>query len=81
MRPFRHWFSRTSKEATIVIGHSRVRLAAIDSAMFMTRSDDPTIEAILYLHSPHADVGRIRVRYRGSEAETLRTLLRRDTRY
>jgi hypothetical protein len=76
MRSFRRWFRRATADAPVVIGHSHVRLAAIDSALFMTRSDDPTIEAFVYFRSPYPEIGRIRVKYRGPEAEKIRALLR-----
>lgn len=76
MRSFQRWFRRAATDASIEIGHSRVRLSAIDTALFLTRSDDPTVEAHVYFRSPHPEIERIRVRYRGPEAEKVRTLMR-----
>ncbi|MGA7669826.1 MAG: hypothetical protein WBW04_05355 [Nitrolancea sp.] len=81
MRSFQRWFQRATNETSVALGQSHVRLDAIDTALFMTRSDDPTFEAIVFFHSPNAEGGRIRAKYRGSEAERIREFLRGMARY
>ena len=74
MGSFHRWFCRASDSASVIIAQSQVRLSAIETALLMTRSDDPTLEALVFFRSPDPQIGRIRVKYRGHEAELVRTL-------